>query len=232
MVVNQVVIYGERCSGTNYLEKLLLENFYNFKIIKHKYGWKHFPKYSDLNNYNTKDILFIGIIRNLPDWVNSLYRNKYHLPKELTKDVNSYLNNQVYSLYENSTKEIMEDRNIETGNRYKNIFELRHIKNKYLVDIMPTLVKNYCLITYDNLITNFEDVMNNFKLYLQFKNNIQFPVNIYKNIKEDNMVFKKKQNQIPNNLIIPKADLTYEKILFPIWYKMINEEYKTNHILY
>lgn len=30
---------------------------------------------------NTDDILFIGIIRYLCNWANSLYRNKHHLQK-------------------------------------------------------------------------------------------------------------------------------------------------------
>ena len=244
MKINKVVIYGERCSGTNYLQNLLLDNFNNFILSNptdmsknSKYGHKHFFGYKDLKNEDTNDVLFIGIIRNLPDWINSLYRAKYHFPRVLLKaSFNSYLKNIMYSvnnteIMEDRNTEIMEDRNMETGYRYKNIFELRHIKNKYLVDIMPTLVKNYCLITYDNLITNFEDVMNQFKKYLQVKNNIQFPVNVYSS-NFGRSIFKKKDNEYPDDLIIPKADLTYEKILFPEWYEMINEEYKKNTILY
>ena len=29
---------------------------------------------------NSDDVLFIGIVRNLEDWINSLYREKHHLP--------------------------------------------------------------------------------------------------------------------------------------------------------
>ena len=34
-------IYGERCSGTNYLQNLIDINFSDVKIT-YKYGWKHF----------------------------------------------------------------------------------------------------------------------------------------------------------------------------------------------
>ena len=40
-MLKNVVIYGERCSGTNYLEELLSLNF-EVSWIEHKYGWKHF----------------------------------------------------------------------------------------------------------------------------------------------------------------------------------------------
>ena len=75
-MIQKVTIYGERCSGTNYLEKLLKINF-DIEVIW-CYGWKHFYGFSDLSN--SDDVLFIGIIRNITDWTNSLYRTPYHLP--------------------------------------------------------------------------------------------------------------------------------------------------------
>lgn len=38
-------IFGERCSGTNFLEKAILENFE--LEMTNEYGWKHFWGYSD-----------------------------------------------------------------------------------------------------------------------------------------------------------------------------------------
>ena len=78
--MKEFTIYGERCSGTNYLEELLLLNF-DVEIVW-DYGWKHFFGFDDLTN--SDDTLFIGIIRNLEDWINSLYREKHHLPTHLT----------------------------------------------------------------------------------------------------------------------------------------------------
>lgn len=210
-MIKKVTIYGERCSGTNYLEELLLLNF-NVEIVWN-YGWKHFFGFNNLDN--SDDVLFIGIIRNLNDWINSLYREQHHLPSELTKNIDTYLNNTFYSVTE-SGEEIMTDRNIETGERYKNIFESRDVKNKFLIENMPKLVKNYCLITYDDLVDNFVEIMNKIKNNnLEIKNNISFPINsnYYKNNK--NIIFKKKENEIQSEIIISKANLFYEKILFP-----------------
>ena len=211
--MKKVTIYGERCSGTNYLEELLLLNF-DVEIVW-DYGWKHFFGFNDLTN--SDDTLFIGIIRSLEDWINSLYREKHHLPTHLTENIDTFLTNTFYSIYSNS-EEIMSDRNIDTDERYKNIYELRLVKNKYLIEKMPKLVKNYCLITYDNLVDNFEDTMNKLKdCGLKIKDNINFPLNIHYFKKDKNVIFTKKENAIPKEkIIIENEELNfYENLLFP-----------------
>ena len=211
-MLKKVTIYGERCSGTNYLEELLTSNF-EVEIVW-DYGWKHFFGFADLTNSDSDDVLFIGIVRNITDWVNSFYRDPHHVPEHLLKDVDTFLNDEFYSLFYDNT-EILQDRNMETKEKYKNIFELRHVKNKYLVDKMPTLVKNYLLITYDNLMDDFTNVMNKIKnCNLQVKNNIEFPLNTSNYRKYKNLTFTKKENTIPSTKIMEKANLHYEKILF------------------
>lgn len=210
-MLSKVTIYGERCSGTNYLERLLVTNF-DVEVVW-TYGWKHFFGFKDL--HNSDDVLFIGIVRNIVDWVNSLYRDKYHLPPSLF-DKDSFLNNEFYSVNDEGN-EIMIDRNIETKERYKNIFELRHIKNKFLVNTMPKLVKNYLLITYDDLVNDFNGIMNKIKnSNLQVKYNIEFPVNVPYYKKYKSLIFKKNtENEISDKIIINKAKLFYERVLFP-----------------
>lgn len=211
-MIRKVTIYGERCSGTSYLEELLIANF-DVEIVW-SYGWKHFFGFNDLTN--SDDVLFIGIVRNLTDWVNSLFREHHHLQPELKRgDVNDFLNKEFYSFNDDGT-EIIEDRNIETNERYKNIFEARHIKNKFLVETMPKLVNNYLLITHDNLVEDFVNVMNRFKnCNLQVKSNIEFPINIYYYKHHEDAPYIKKTNEISDHVIIEKVDLFYEKILFP-----------------
>jgi hypothetical protein len=216
--MKKVTIYGERCSGTNYLEELLLLNF-NVEIVW-TYGWKHFFGHDDLSH--SDDTLFIGIIRNIEDWINSLYREKHHLPEVLTKTVDTYLSNTFYSVDVENNNEIerMTDRNIDTGERYKNIFELRLVKNKFLIEKMPKLVKNYCLITYDELVGNFLSIMHKLRdCNLKIKDNINFPLNVTYFKKEKNIIFKKKTNIIPSDkikkkIIENKELIFYEKLLF------------------
>ena len=231
--MKKVTIYGERCSGTNYLEELLKLNF-EIELVW-DYGWKHFFGFNDLSK-GSDDVLFVGIIRNLHDWLNALYRDPHHLPTHLTINTQAFLNDTFYSVYSfkeesreikktynnfYSTKkdeEIMTDRNMETNERYKNIFELRLVKNRFLVDKMPRLVKHYCLITYDDLTNNFVDIMGKLRdCGLTVKPNIEFPLNVTYYKQEKNKTFVKKVNEIPMatiNHISNKELLFYETLLF------------------
>ena len=143
------------------------------------------------------------------------------MPPELCSDVDSFLNKEFYSLAKTSNNVFEIDKNIETNEKYKNIFELRLVKNKFLIEKMPKLVKNYCLITYDELTNNFINIMNKIKeCGLEVKNNIEFPLNISYYKKEKNVVFIKKVNEIPsekiNNLIKENTELLFfENLLFP-----------------
>ena len=79
--------------------------------------------------------------------------------------------------YNNKTgdqgKEIIEDRNIYTKKRYKNIFELRHTKIKWMIEDLPNKVKNYIFIRYEELINNFDETLIKIKdKGLQVKKNI------------------------------------------------------------
>ena len=232
IIMKKVTIYGERCSGTNYLQELLL---LNFEVeITWEFGWKHFFGFDDLTN--SDEVLFIGIVRNLNDWINSLYRERHHVPLHITTNVDTYLTGQFYSTItsmneitlektetETETEpELMEDRNMDTGERYKNIFELRRVKNTFLEDKMPNLVKSYCLITYEDLCAHFVPIMTKLKACgLEVKKEVAFPTNVsyYKQHKDVQFV-KKQHNEISkkkiDTLIMDDKELLYyENILFP-----------------
>ena len=187
-------IYGERCSGTNYLENLIL---YNFNIdITWNYGWKHFFGFYNFSNTEEEDnTLFIGIIRNPITWIDSFFNNQHHI-NPFIDDINTFLTKEIKST--NDDNEIIEDRNYVNGKRYKNIFELRFYKNYYLINIMPQKVKNYILIKYEDLssftirtLTNIETKFNlkrklpeikNIKYYKSEKNKeyIKIKINLSK----------------------------------------------------
>jgi hypothetical protein len=196
-MINKFTIYGERCSGTNYLEELIGLNF-NVQLTWN-YGWKHFFGFDDLSN--SDDTLFICIVRDLHDWLNSFYREKHHLPLlflEISDDEKKdmFLNKEIYSIgYKNKTE--LPDRNIYTNERYKNIFELRHTKNKFLIEDLDKKVKNYILIRYEDLLNNFDETMNKIKdKGLELKNPSNFPLNTSNYRKNKNIKYeevKKKQ---------------------------------------
>lgn len=236
--MKKYTIYGERCTGTNYLQNLIDINFdaeitwdYGWKHFfgsNINNGWYHFNKFKDgdeiIDNYiyneycldKSDDVLFICITRDIIPWLNSFYREMHHLPlkynNKLTdkEKINDFLNNEIYSFndYNNNrdiSKELMEDRNIYTGDRYKNIFELRYIKNKYLQEDLPNKVKNYIFIRYEDLINDFENTMKRItEKGLNVKDGINFPLNTdqYKDIPNMKMHNNDKKIYISDEIVL------------------------------
>jgi hypothetical protein len=239
MTINKFVILGERCSGTNFLEEAITQNFdINYTT---EYGNKHFFCF---NNYtNNENTLFIGIIRNPIYWLNSFSKELHHIPN-INKNLNNFLFNEFYSVLDikNVKKNILEfntfqnseivnprDLNYLNGNKYKNIFELRKIKNYYLMNIMPYKVKNYILINYENLLINYKETLELIKN--KFNLTQKYPIfkNITKYKKSENFNFVH-QRQITFNLftintIWQNLDINQESIL-----GYNNETNETNEI--
>ena len=211
MTLKYFTIYGERCSGTNFLMQSIRENF-NIEYTT-KYCWKHFfGHYQFENNEEENDTLFIGIIREPISWIDSFFKKKHHLPDENRSNIHSFLFNQFYSIYEDTYTEIKEDRNMITNERYKNIFELRKIKNNFLINEMKNRVKNYVLIRYEDLRDNYDVILN----FLKNKFNLNKIGNGDKYIEILNY------KGIPNKLYIPK-NISINKNIIKIILKNIDK---------
>lgn len=228
-MLNKFTIYGERCSGTNYVEQLICSNFDVSLTWEH--GFKHF--FGFMNISNSDDTLFIGVVRDPVKWINSLYIKPHHICKECKHNKGAFLNKPMYSqpndwdskkYYGPHYKFFGEDRHIYTRKRYKNIFEMRHTKLRFLVDDMPKKVKHYLLIRYEDLLQNFEATMEKIKnAGLMVKPGISFPVNYTANmtgniVNTTKPVFDINQNEkllIPKKIIIthPSFKKKYEQAL-------------------
>ena len=185
-------IYGERCSGTNYLEQLMVENF-NIEV-DWKYNWKHFFGFYDFKHTVEEDeTLFIGIVRDPLHWLYSLYLNKHHFPNEL-HILQNFLTHEFYSLNNDNSLNTT-DLNYITHQKYKTIFELRKLKNDFLMTIMPKKVKNYILIRYEDLRDNNTQILYLIKSRFNLTNKYTIYKNIsyYKNYK--NIEYKKHSNE-------------------------------------
>lgn len=170
MSINKFVILGERCSGTNFLQEAMTQNFHiNYTT---EYGNKHFFCFNNYSKKNNDDTLFIGIIRNPIYWLNSFSKELYHIPN-VNKDIEHFLFNEFYSILDNQNvvKNVFNfnnyrnietlnplDLNYMTGKKYKNVFELRKLKNFYLTNVIQTKVKNYILINYEDLLYNYDKI--------------------------------------------------------------------------
>jgi hypothetical protein len=192
-MIENFTIYGERCSGTNFLEEVMLTNF-NINVTW-EYGWKHFFGFYNFKKTEDEDkTLFIGIVRHPICWIESFFNNQHHIPNGPI-NIDKFLLDEIYSIDNGNI--IKEDLNYITCKKYKNIFELRFLKNYYLINTMPNNVKNYILINYENLRDNYEVVLDNIKN--KFGLVQKFP--IYKNIsyykKEKDTKYEKKKNTLP-----------------------------------
>ena len=137
--------------------------------------------------------------------------------------IDEFLNKEFWSYYDkngngDTTKEIMEDRNIYTKKRYKNIFELRHTKIKWMLEDLPNKVKNCIFIRHEDLINDFDKTLLKIKNKgLEIKKNINFPLNT-DNYKNSNKKFFKKNNSISTDFILSNRNLLplYEKKIYNI----------------
>lgn len=199
-MISNIKIYGERCSGTNYLEVLILKNF---KVnLTQEYGFKHFFGFQDLKN--SDNTLFICIVRHYHSWINSFYKKQWHLSPEQRRSKKNFLYSEHWSYYDDSRnhgtnygKEILEDRNIYNHQRYRNIIELRSMKIKWILETLPQKVKHYMIIRYEDLIKNFDYTMYNIHLKgIPLVSPQKFPEN-HTNYKNSNKKFiPKEENRI------------------------------------
>jgi hypothetical protein len=184
--IKRVQIYGERCSGTNYLKKLIETNFEEPVVNNVGYGHKHFFGFQDLKN--SKDVLFICIIRDPFTWLNSFYKKPWHVDPKITRSIDSFLGEEFSSYYdashgpERNGLQITEDTNIfYPKTNYKNIFELRYTKVKWMLEVLPRKVEHCLFVRYEDFINSFTNTMYLLKNKgLTVKDINVFPKNYYK----------------------------------------------------
>jgi len=232
-MVNKFTIYGERCSGTNYLEGLITRNFN--ATVTWDFGWKHFFGLNDLSD--SDDTLFVGIVRDPTDWLNSLYMTPHHLPIHLCpKSLPPILQNNMTAqrnIHNNNAYRFLNDtfwsvhngvkidHHIYTKKNYKNIFEMRHTKLKFLKEDMPKKVKHFILIKYEDLMNDFDATMDRIRAAgdLEIKAGVPYPLNIYtyKAVKHSRSFDAKKKKKHA----IPKHRVLGNKNLFPMYEKQL-----------
>jgi hypothetical protein len=215
--IKKFTIFGERCSGTNFLEETILNNF-NINITW-DCGWKHFFGFYDFSkNNNHDDTLFIGIIREPISWMYSFYKTPHHIPEE-NRSMPEFLLNEFYSIG-NDNNLITSDLNYITKQKYKNIFEMRYFKNEYLMNSISKKVKNYILIRYEDLLLDNNSIIN------KIKNTFNL------NLKNENIIKIDYCYKNKNNKFIPKQIKFSQDILNIIKNNLnIEQENKLNYII-
>jgi hypothetical protein len=129
-------------------------------------------------------VLFIGIIRHPLQWLAAFKSKPDHVYMNNTLSWNNFMFNEWISIYDKAhhkldnfyNKEIMSDRHIYTGQRYKNIFELRRTKTKYLLDDIVNKIKHYYFVRFEDVqnrsVDIIHDIANSFNITIKNKLNI------------------------------------------------------------
>lgn len=163
MHLKSFVIKGERCSGTNYLEKLLETNL---RIARHETKeWKHgYFGLSVADSFSESiDYLTVVIFRDVFDWLRSFYLTPHHL--EGAKAA-SWINKPTFSEFiRREVKMIDNKNNYKNMDRHpfyldnpKNLLELRKWKTENWLNY-GKLEKPVCYLKYEDLSENPEKII-------------------------------------------------------------------------
>lgn len=157
--IKRIQIFGERCSGTTYLERLLRDNLEGMEITW-DFGWKHFWHGKDVEIANR--CLFVVIYRNPFDWLKSLHRNPWHAAPELRSiSFSEFIRKEWRCIWDEEAKKMPEDpmygkemmfeRDPDTHQRFPNVMRLRTAKTKNW-ESLKNKTKNNVFIRYEDLI--------------------------------------------------------------------------------
>ncbi len=164
--IRYVQIFGERCSGTNFLETLTRTNFRDIKMTttfggKHWYIRDHQPRGRSnettdqecvRNLSDSADTLFLVIHRNPYDWLRSLQATPYHAWTHASLPIREFVTKPWVSSEVspvNPTWTVRDDGYyfIEEA---ANVLELRALKLRHLLRL-PEVAPNVAIVRYDDL---------------------------------------------------------------------------------
>jgi len=151
------MVFGERNTGTNFLQKLIEVNFE--KEFTNLIMWKHWMGFVGQKPSDISKVLAVGIIRDPINWLCSMKNSSPHAEHMSDLDWPGFLQNQWWSKHDNPDYgyEIMEDRDFETKERYANILKMRSKKLSWILD--PPVSCPFILVRYEDLITDMPAVM-------------------------------------------------------------------------
>lgn len=105
MKIKEIHVFGHRCSGTNYAQKLLANNLREVSVESSTIGWKHSDvgsEFKEIRNGKVKpykmrrlkdpnSTLLIVTYRNPISWILSLNLRPYHAPLNYNLEINQFL---------------------------------------------------------------------------------------------------------------------------------------------
>lgn len=204
-MLNKIIdfnIKGERCTGTNYLQKLIEINL-GCPYIPNT-GWKHgYTRFCAIDA-TVSTFLTIVISRNVIDWIRSFYTSPHHLPNTDTGRWNNgsrpsfsdFIRQQVYP----TGSEVVGDVHPFYLRSPNNVLELRNWKTEHFL-CLSNVLPNVHYVKYEDLIADPARVIAEindrwFGVDYQFKNWTKYKYNDwnykpkkYFTIRDENLAF-------------------------------------------
>ncbi len=195
--IQYIQIFGERCSGTNFLTKLIEHNL--SAQLSFQYGWKHFPcwydtpfeekirskmgeKYCSLEGND--NFLFLVIFRDPYDWLRSFFLQPFHVSRRITRTrFSSFLKSRWYSSEDDQAicgPAGIFDRDPSTNGYFKNVLHLRSARIANLLKLKEK-VDNVYFLNYETLRENPEAVIDEISSLFTIEKKEDFvPITSYK----------------------------------------------------
>lgn len=160
-------IYGERCSGTNYIENLISRNVPGLKK-EALYNWE---KHNFVNPpFARPDTIAVVVFRDAFDWLQSLHRNPHQIPRSFrNKEFSEFIRHEWSGVFNGwlidkqkqldvRGMELLFERHPVTGAHIENVLELRNLKNQSYLKVQ-NLYPKYIFIRYEDASKNPEETV-------------------------------------------------------------------------
>ncbi|MFT5112668.1 MAG: hypothetical protein ACI8P9_001995 [Parasphingorhabdus sp.] len=184
-MVSYIQLFGERCSGTNFVLSLVTQNFKHVAITtefggKHWFLKDHFPRCranqtTDAEcirslQENSSDTLFLCVFRNPFDWLRSLHERPYHASNHGGISITQFIRKPWLSFerYPANRHWPQRDDGFWFIEEALNILRLRSMKIEHLLNLRDR-VENFYLINYETLLADNEyltSIANDFEIEL------------------------------------------------------------------
>ena len=186
-MIKYLQLFGERCSGTNFVANLLNNNMGNVELTqdfggKHWFIKGHHPRCraNQSTDYqciralsDSADTLFICVFRNPFDWLRSLHARPYHAANHMGLTLTEFLCKPWHSFETARLNPSWPDRKDQYWfiEEAKNILRLRTEKIQHLLKLQQR-VEHICFIKYESLRDDSDQVG---KLADQFRIKVKHP---------------------------------------------------------
>ncbi len=190
--IKKLQVFAERHSGSNFVKRLLADNF---PLFEQKTGFchKHFPPWVDVDPQiesfyeDSEQFLCVVVFRNPYDYLRGMNRVPWHGHQSLFKLPFSTFIKKKWMLAPSDEyrltkkkKKIFLDKNPNTGGLFNNVIELRTAKIKQMLQL-----KNYChniyYVNYETILKDPEGVLSEIaELFDLEREPIYKPVKYYK----------------------------------------------------